>query len=58
MNDILIRYIFKNEPKIKLFGKDFIKNNKDKMKMVIANKEMKIKEYYNINDTKKYKFLK
>ena len=35
---------------IKIFGSEFVKNNKDICKMIIDNKEYKITEIYNVKN--------
>ena len=50
-NEITIIYkVSKNKNTIKLFGLNFIKNNKDKCKYIYENKEYELKEYLNIYD--------
>ena len=39
-----------NEENIRIFGHEFVKNNKNKCKMVIDNKECEITEKYNIKN--------
>ena len=36
-----------NQKKVKIFGKTFIENNKDKLKIIYKEKEYDIKEYMN-----------
>ena len=56
LNEITIKYkIDKDDNKIRIFGKDFIKNNKNKCKIIIEGKEEEIKEYINIDKTLKNK---
>ena len=50
LNEITIKYKIKEDDEIKLFGKEFIKNNKDKCKIIIENKEENIIEYIKINE--------
>ena len=45
----------KKEGKIKIFGKDFVKNNKNKCKIIINDKENELIEEYNIKDNNKNK---
>ena len=52
-NDIIIYKINNNEDKIKIFGKDFVKNNKNKIKLEIEDKEYELMEYYKINNNNK-----
>ena len=47
-----IIYYIKKGNKIKIFGKEFVKNNKNICKMIIDNKKYKIKERYNIKSKK------
>ena len=42
--------IEENKKQIKIFGNEFIKNNKDNCKIIINGYEEKIKEYIDIND--------
>ena len=37
---------------IRILGKDFVKNNKNKGKLIINNKKYKLKEFININEIK------
>ena len=56
LNEITIIYKIKgNEVGIKLFGEEFIKNNKDKCKIIIENKEQDIVEYIKINEEMRMK---
>ena len=55
-NEITIKYkIDKEDSKIKIFGKEFIKNNNNKCKIIIEGKEEEIKEYINIDKALKSK---
>ena len=45
----------KERGRIKIFGKDFIKNNKNKCKIIINEKENKLIEEYKIKDNNKNK---
>ena len=45
----------KKEGKIKIFGKNFVKNNKNKCKIIINDKENELIEEYNIKDNSKDK---
>ena len=40
----------KDDRKIKIFGKDFVKNNKNKCKIIYQNKEYELREYLDINN--------
>jgi hypothetical protein len=52
--EIIIRYkINKGEKKVKIFGNEFINNNKNKCKIIYEGKEFEIKERWNINKIKK-----
>ena len=58
-DEIVIRYKIKNK-NLKLFGKQFVNNNKDKCKLIINGKEQELKEYIYLrknllNDTEKEK---
>ena len=51
----IIRNIIDEENKsdnIRLLGKDFLKNNKNKGKLIINNKKYELKEFININEIK------
>ena len=39
-----------NDDNIRIFGEEFVKNNKNKCKMIIDNKEYEISETYNIEN--------
>ena len=45
-----INIIYKYEKNINIFGSEFVKNNKNKCKMIIDNKEYEITEKYNIEN--------
>ena len=45
----------KKEGRIKIFGKDFVKNNINKCKIIINEKENELIEEYNIKDNNKNK---
>ena len=44
-----------NKENIKIFGKKFVKNNRNICKMIIENKEYEISEEYNIKNYNKNK---
>ena len=44
----LMIYKYTNEKDIKIFGKSFVKNNKNKGKLIINNKKTKLKEFIQI----------
>ena len=49
MNIDEINIIYKvNDNKIKLFGNNFVKNNKNNCKLIIDGKEEELKEFYNL----------
>jgi len=48
--DIITYKINNNENKIRIFGDDFVKNNRDKIKLEIEDKEYELMEYYTINN--------
>ena len=52
---INIIYDINKENEIKIFGTEFVKNNKNRCKMVIDNKEYTIKSKYNITKYNKNK---
>ena len=58
-NEINIIYDIKEydkiEGRIKIFGKDFVNNNKNKCKIIINDKENELIEEYNIKDNSKDK---
>jgi len=52
-NNIGINIIYNNikyENSIHIFGKEFVKNNKDKYKIIFGNKEYELNEYFHIKD--------
>ena len=60
-NEVIdIRIIYKskkeNKDKIRIFGKNFVKNNKDKAKIIFNGNEYELKEYFEdfIHDEDKY----
>ena len=55
LNEMTIIYNIKNKNEIKLFGREFIKNNKNNCKIIIENKEQDIIEYLVINEKIKNK---
>ena len=40
---------------VKIFGSEFVKNNKNNCKIIYENKEYELREYINIKDNKKEK---
>jgi len=58
VDEITIIYkINKDDIKIKLFGQDFIKNNKDKCKYIYENKEYELEEYFKLSNSNKDKLV-
>ena len=51
--ELIIKYQIKDEKKIKLFGKEFVGNNKNICKIIINNKEIPLSEYYIIENESK-----
>ena len=49
-NEINITYKINNEEKIKIFGRKFIENNKDKCKIIYDNKEYELVEELEIKN--------
>ena len=52
ITEINIIYDIKEGNEIKIFGKEFVKNNKNICKMIIDNKEYEITERYDIKSKK------
>ena len=46
--------LFESNKYIKIFGQDFVKNNTNKCKMIIGNKEYEIKHEINLEEFEKY----
>ena len=58
ISEINIIYKIKEENNIRIFGSEFVKNNKNICKMIIDNKEYEIIEKYNIkNNNNKLKII-
>ena len=51
-DDIIIYKIDENKDRIKIFGKDFVENNKNCIKIEIEGKEYQLMEYFKINKNK------
>ena len=47
---INIEYHTNKENKVKIFGKKFVQNNKDKCKIIYKDKEYDLSVYFNISD--------
>ena len=52
-DNIIIYKIDENKDEIKIFGKTFVENNKNKIKLEIEGKEYKLMEYYKIEKINK-----
>ena len=48
-NEMIIIYKIKNKNRIRIFGKNFVKNNKKKCKIIINNKEYDLIEFADVN---------
>ena len=57
-DNIIIYKIDENKDKIKIFGSDFVKNNKNIIKLEIEGKEYELIDYYKINNKNKYLKIK
>ena len=57
-NSNIIYKIDENKDKIRIFGKYFVENNKNKIKIEIEGKEYELMEYYKINNKNKYLHIK
>ena len=53
-NEITIRYKVNNKNKIKIFGKKFVNNNKDKCKIIFEKKSYDLAEYFDKFNSKNY----
>ena len=51
------KYLIGNQEKIKIFGEEFVKNNKDKAKIIFNDKEYELSDLFDINDIKNEDFL-
>jgi len=49
--------LFEND-KIRILGNDFVKNNKNKVKLIINNKKYKLKEFINVKEFFKSDIIK
>ena len=50
MNEINIIYNIKDKGEIKLFGEEFVKNNKKNCYLLINNKKKELCEYYKLEE--------
>ena len=59
ISEINIIYDINNQNNIRIFGSNFLKNNKNKCKMIINNKEYKITNEYKVksNDNSKLQIM-
>ena len=48
---IIIYKINKNEKKVKIFGKDFVKNNKNKLKIIFEDTEYDLQEEFHLDNS-------
>ena len=51
-DEVTIEYDIKNSKEIRLFGDNFVKNNKNKCKIIYNGKEYNLTEYFEINNPK------
>ena len=61
LNEILLIYNINNyDKKIRIFGEEFVKNNKNNFKIVYEDEEKKLTEFFKTNKKfrKKYDYLK
>ena len=49
-NDIIIKYKINNKNKIRIFGKEFVSNNKDNCQIIYEYKKYKLSEYFKFNN--------
>ena len=49
---VILKYYKGEEDRIKIFGDQFVKNNKDKLKMEINGEIRELNEYYDNNKIK------
>ena len=53
LNEMTIKYTIKEDKKIQIFGGEFVKNNKDKCKILINGKEQELYQYLDTQNLKK-----
>ena len=56
-NEITIKYKIGKEDKIRIFGDEFVKNNKDSFQMIINDNSYELSSYYNIKTEKENEIL-
>ena len=49
-NDIIIKYKINNKNKIRIFGEEFVSNNKDNCQIIYEYKKYKLSEYFKFNN--------
>ena len=57
-NEIIIKYKIGKENKIRIFGDEFVKNNKASFQMIINDKNYNLDSFYNIKNEKENEILK
>ena len=57
LNEMTIKYIFKGDKKIQLFGGEFIKKNRGKCKLIINGKEKELYQYLDSKNLGNIKYL-
>ena len=57
-NKILIKYKIGKENKVRIFGDDFVKNNKIIFQMIINDKNYELNSFYKIRNEKENEILK
>ena len=57
-NEIIIKYKVGKEDKIRIFGDDFVKNNKENFNMIINDKKYELDSFYKIKNEKENEILK
>ena len=57
-NEFIIKYKIGKEDKIRIFGDDFVKNNKDSFKMIINDKNYELDSFFKIKNEKENEVLK
>ena len=57
-NEIIIKYKVGKEDKIRIFGDDFVKNNKENFNMIINDKKYELDSFYKLKNEKENEILK